>query len=328
MTQRDERSAERQLFRRGTECLAPPALHLVRVLEQVVERAVLRDQLSGRLGPDALNARDVVGVVPHQGEHVDDLRGLNAGLRLERLRRDFLVVVDVEEGDRARGRIGIRQPGFGVRRRLRFLPDAGRRLRNRAPQQLLQVLILTHNPHPQLRMRLSQGRHKRRDHVVGLEPLRTNNRHADRLKKPQAPLHLWLKIIRRRRAIGLVLGIQPRPERAPIAGNVERDRDVLRLPAQLPLPAEQFEQHPHEAERHVRRLLGDRTCHRRSNGVVRAEELGVAVDEVEGGGRTRRGCFWCSHACEEAMPNLWFAVALGCDLSKALIGGSVPDTRE
>ena len=49
------------------------------------------------------------------------------------------------------------------------------------------------------------------------------------------------------------------------------------------LPAHELEEHPKKAVRQIRRLARDWACHGCADGVVRAEELGVAVDDVEGG---------------------------------------------
>jgi hypothetical protein len=52
---------------------------------------------------------------------------------------------------------------------------------------------------------------------------------------------------------------------------------------------DQLEQDPHEAERHVRRLLGHGARHPGTDGVIGPEELGVPVDQVEGLGHLIRG---------------------------------------
>ena len=71
---------------------------LVRVLDHLLERAVLRDQLAGRLVADAGDARDVVRGVALEPDEVRDLVGPDPVAGLDALGR-----VDVDVRDAARG---------------------------------------------------------------------------------------------------------------------------------------------------------------------------------------------------------------------------------
>ena len=71
---------------------------LVDVLEDVLERAVLRDQLAGGLVPEAGDARDVVRGVALEADEVRDLLGGDPVAGVDALWR-----VDVDVGDAARG---------------------------------------------------------------------------------------------------------------------------------------------------------------------------------------------------------------------------------
>ena len=132
-----------------------------------------------------------------------------------------------------------------------------------------------------------QLRRQRRDHIIRLEPFRPDQRNTDLLQQRHAPIDLRRHRLRNLRPVGLVLGIDLRPECSAVSRHIQRHRDVVGPPAGRghvrPLAAQELEQHPHEPEGHVRRFLGDRRGHRRPDGVVRPEELAVSVDEVEGG---------------------------------------------
>ncbi len=78
----------------------PLVLDLGGVRQQVLERAVGRDQLARALVADARNALDVVDRVAHQREHVDDLLGSDAELLLHARRVEpGALVAGVEDAD-------------------------------------------------------------------------------------------------------------------------------------------------------------------------------------------------------------------------------------
>ena len=79
------------------DVLPPRRRELVRVLDHLLERAVLRDQLPGGLVPDPGDARDVVRRVALQADEVRHLVGPDAVAELDPLGR-----VDVDVGDAAR----------------------------------------------------------------------------------------------------------------------------------------------------------------------------------------------------------------------------------
>jgi hypothetical protein len=223
-----------------------------------VERPELADQLHRGLGPDARHAGNIVRGVAHQREHVDDLPGLEPGLLLERAGGDQPLGVDV---------VHLRAG----------LPAA---------EQLLEVLVLADDPDTHLGVGGAVGRRDRGDDIVRLEALGADHRHADRLEHCQAPLHLRLQVLGRRVPVGFVFGVQLAAEGPPVARDIERHRDVRRRPVALQVLAlapQQLEKHADEAEGQVGRLLRDRAGHGRADRVVGAEELGVAVDEVERG---------------------------------------------
>ena len=124
----------RELLRRARlvgelrQVLLPRGRLLLRVLEHRLERAVLRDQLPGRLVADARDAGDVVRGVALQPDEVRNLIGPDPVARLDALRRVDLHVADAARrhhqadvlGARAgtrRGRSRRRTCGCPARRR-------------------------------------------------------------------------------------------------------------------------------------------------------------------------------------------------------------------
>ena len=155
--------------------------------------------------------------------------------------------------------------------------------RDALAEQLFEILVFADNANGKVRVRGPQLRHQCRDDIVSFKPLRADDRYADLLQRRKTARHLRLKIFRWRGALGFVVRVQLRAERAAVAADIQRDGDVVRLATDVTLAAEQLEQHAQEPERHVGRFLGDRRRHRRADGVVGPEELCVAVDDEERG---------------------------------------------
>ena len=220
---------------------------LVHVLEHVLQRAVLGDQLAGRLVADAGNARDVVGGVALQADEVRHLLGLDPEAQLDPLGR-----VDVDVGDAARGHhqrdvVAHELEGVAVGRDDRRL-DPG----------------------------LVGAVGERGDHVVGLPALELEVAVAERLDDRPEVRELLPQQVRHRLALDLV-GLELL---GPVHGpRVPGDRDAPR-----PVVGEQLEEHVGEAEQRVGgealargELLGQRVEGAVGEVVpVDEEEVGVA----------------------------------------------------
>ena len=241
---------------------------LVDVLEHLLERAVLRDQLAGGLVADPGNAGDVVGGVALEPDEVRHLLGLDPEPQLDALGR-----VDVDVGDAARGHhqrdvVGDELEGVAVGRDDRRL-DPG----------------------------LVGAVRERGDHVVGLPALELEVAVAEGLDDRPEVRELLPQQVRHRLALDLVGLEQLGPVHGP---RVPGDGDALR-----PVVGEQLEEHVREAEQRVRReaLARRQLLRQRVEGAVGEvvavdeEELGVArgaVVELQlgSGERLRR------HLCE------------------------------
>ena len=145
--------------------------------------------------------------------------------------------------------------------------------------ELREVLVARDHADPEVRVLCNQPAHQRGDDVVGFDAGLADHGNPHRTQDLQAAIDLGSKIIRRLRAIRLVLRVQLAAERLPVAADIDDHREVLRLVVPY-----QLEQDPGEAERHVRGLPGHGARHARTYRVVRPEELGVAVDQVERAG--------------------------------------------
>ena len=170
-------------------------LDLAGVLQQRIERAVLRDQIARALVANAGHALHVVARIAHQRQHVDHLAGRHAELLDDALgvepRAFILGVVDADLGVHQLEEILV----AGDNRGLQTVP--GRLARQRP------------------------------DHIVCLEAFRREDRHAQRFARLEHPRHLLDEISGHGSAVGLVVGRHLRAER--LAAHVERRRDVLRL---------------------------------------------------------------------------------------------------
>ena len=160
---------------------------LAGVRQQLLERAVLRDQIVRALLADARYAFDVVDRVPHQCEDVDHLLRSDAELLLHA--------------------VGV-EPGAVIARVVDLDP---------AVHQLEEILVAGDDRH------LEAGGHgldrQRADHVVRFVALGRDDRHAERFTGLVDPRNLLREIRRHRRAIGLVVGDHVVAEGA--AGEIE-----------------------------------------------------------------------------------------------------------
>ena len=213
------------------------------VLDHLLERPVLRDQLPGGLVADPGNARDVVRGVALEPDEVRHLLGPDPVARLDAVGR-----VDVDVGDAARGH----------------------HQRDVLRDELERVAVGRDDG------RLDPGlvglRRERGDHVVGLPALELEVPVAERLDDRPEVRELLAQQVRHRPALRLVV---LRDGRAVDRARVPGDRDALR-----PVVGEELEEHVREAEQRVRReaLARRQLLREREEGAV--GEV-VAVDEEE-----------------------------------------------
>ena len=216
---------------------------LVGVRDHLLERAVLRDQLSGGLVADARDAGDVVARVALEADEVGDLIRPDPVPRLDSLGRVHVHVRDAARRHHQRDVVGDELERVAVGRDDRRL-DA----------------------------RFVRAGRERRDHVVGLPALELEVAVAERLDDRAEVRELLAQEVGRRLPLRLVrLERLEALDRAGVPGH----RDALR-----PVVLEQLEEHVREAEQRVRRealrrreLLGQR-----EEGAI--GEV-VAVDEEE-----------------------------------------------
>jgi hypothetical protein len=254
----DEFAAEGQGGGGFADLLAALALDLRGVGEEVVERAVLGDEFGGGLGTDAGNARDVVNRVAHECEHVDDLIGGEAGVGHEGVGGEELVLVDVEDLDAS----GL--------------------------EELLEVFVVADEADEHVRVVALEAIDDGGGDIVGLEAFDADDGQPDGLERVEAALNLAREVFGRRRAGGLVVGVEGAAKGAAVARDVEGEGDVGGGRAHGGCAAEEFEEDTDEPEGEVGGFLGDRGGHRRADGVVGPKELGVAIDDVERGAHVDR----------------------------------------
>ena len=225
------------------DCLRPRGRELRSVLDDVLERAVLRDQLPRRLVPDAGDARDVVARVALQADEVRNLERTNAVPRLDALGR-----VDLHVRDAARRHHQADVLGDELERVAIGRDDAG-----------LDVCLVGE-------------RREGRDHVVGLPPLELEVLVAERLDDRPEVRELLAQEIRHRPPLGLVLGVDLLAVDGPrVPGHGDTAWPVVR---------EQLEEHVGESEERVRRLPVGRLQLLREREEPAIGEV-VAVDEEE-----------------------------------------------
>ena len=256
---RREHLRRARLLRELRQVLLARRRQLLDVVEHVLERAVLRDELAGGLVPDARDARNVVGGVALEPDEIGDLVGPDPVARLDPLGR---VDVDVAHAARRHHQADV--------------------LRDELER------VAVGRDDARLDPGLVGARRERRDHVVRLPALELEIPVAERLHDRPQVRELLAEQVRHRPAAFLVddvrgLGLRRAVHRPCVPG----DRDALR-----PVVGEELEEHVREAEQRVggealarREFLGQRE--ERSIGEVVAvdeEELGVArrrVAEVE-----------------------------------------------
>ena len=225
------------------DVLAARGRQLVGVLDHLLERAVLPDQLAGGLVADARDAGDVVRGVALEADEVGNLLGPDPVARLDALRR-----VDVDVRDPARRHHQRHVVGDELER-VAVGGDDGR-----------------------LDPRLVGLRRERGDDVVRLPALELEVAVAERLDDRPEVRELLAQEIRHRPALRLVV---LRDGGAVHGPGVPGDGDALRL-----VVGEELEEHVREAEQRVRReaLARRQLLGQREEGAV--GEV-VAVDEEE-----------------------------------------------
>ena len=207
--------------------------------------SVLLDQLDRRLLTNARHARHIVGRIAHQRLHIDRLGG------------------------------GVTQPGFHGRGVHRFVGLDIKHLRV-VIENLPQILVLGDQKNL-ISLVLQSASHRRND-IIRLKPRLDENRHARIANDPQDPLLLRIEIIRPGLAIGLVLRPKLLAKQGRFAGVINHHRQIIRLAV-----LDQIQQHLREDKRSPCGLAGG-TCQITKRSEVRAVNLGVTVDDVEGFG--------------------------------------------
>ena len=144
-------------------------------------------------------------------------------------------------------------------------------------EKLGEVLVLGDDSDMQIGLLAAQPPHQGGDDIVGLDPLHPHHGDVHLIENAQAAIDLGAEVVGGGLAIGLVVGVDFAAERFGVAAHINGHRKVIRL-----VVPQYLENHAHKAERHVRRLLGDGAGHAGPDGVIRAKELRVSVDEVEG----------------------------------------------
>src|SRR5690606_9904337 len=240
--ERHEPPGERHVLAVLGQVLAQLRRQLVEVLHDRVGRAVLRDQLRGRLGADALRAGDVVGAVPGERLDLDRLLRRVAARRGELLGTEQLAARGVPQLDLVR-------------------------------EDLVEVLVLAADA--QLDVLVLEPLGDRRDDVVGLVSLELVDPDAHRRDDLSDALVLGVEVVGRVVAVRLVLGEVALAQRRRVA-DVEGDRQVVgpEVPQHVD---EELGEHVHGLHGLARR--GREVAERR---VVGAEQLRVTVDDVEG----------------------------------------------
>jgi hypothetical protein len=236
---------QRQPLQRRAQVLADLALDRRRGGDHPVQRAVLGQPLGRGLGSALVHADDVVHGIAHQRQHVhDQVRRHAELLGHRRIRVHAAAGHGVDQGDAAAAVGGH-------------------------PHQLGEVLVAGGDGHvdPGLGRPDGQGA----DHVVGLHPLHAQDVDAQRMHDPAHRLDLRAQLLRHRRAVGLVLGIQLVAEGP--AGRVHHEGHVVRL------LLEGGPQHVDHAEQRAGGFAGG--VGQRGQRVERAVQVAGTVDEDE-----------------------------------------------
>ncbi len=190
----DQLAVQRQALQRGAQVLADLALHARRGGHHPVQVLVLGQPLGGGLGTALLHARDVVHGVAHQRQQVDDLVGAHAELLHHR--------------------------------RVRVHPAAGHGVDqfDARADQLGEVLVAGGNGDRHALAVALQGQGA--DHIVGFHAGNAQDGQAQRLDDLAHGFDLGAQVVRHRRTVGLVVGIQIVTEG--LAGGVDHEGHVLR----------------------------------------------------------------------------------------------------
>ena len=258
----DELFGEGEAWGGFAEFFAAFAFDFVGVGEEVVEGAVVLEELCRGLFADAVDAGDVVDGVAHEGEHVDDLVGAEAGFFHEAGSVEGQVGVDIEER------------------------DVGLSARRGDVEELFEVFVLGDHADFEVGVLGAEAVDEGGEDVVGFEAGGGDHGDADFLEEGEAAVDLGHEVVGGLLAVGFVLGVELAAEGGLVAADVERNGDKVGLACLQDVGAlglEQLEEHSDEPKGHVGGFFGDRARHRRTDSVVVAEELAVAVDEVEGG---------------------------------------------
>ncbi len=171
--ERDQFARQWQLIERISKIFADLAADLVGMLDHRIEAAVLVQPLGRGLGPDLLDAGDVVRGVAGQRQQVADELGPDAELVDHRVRVVAFFLHAVLE-------------------------------HHAVPDQLGQVLVARRDQHRQLLV-LSAAR-ERGNHVVGLDPVHTHPPDAERIDQFVQRRQLGAQVVGHGRAVGLVVG--------------------------------------------------------------------------------------------------------------------------
>ena len=154
--------------------------------QHAIKRTILRDQRNGGLWSNTLCARNIVGGVTHKREHVNHLVGANAFGFPQRV------------GGQHRAVGGVKQRGLLI-------------------QNLRKVFVAAGNANLPIGVRSSHALHNCGDGIIGFHFWNCNNGNAKQFAQLNTARNLRTKIIRRRRAIGLVLRINLRAKCSLIA---------------------------------------------------------------------------------------------------------------
>ncbi len=241
----DELLRQPRLFRIVDERLAPLLLlDLGRTRQERFEVAVFGDELRRGLHANARHARHVVGRIPDQGLHLDDLLRRHAEFLDHLGNADLAVLHGVVHDDTV-------------------------------VHELHQILV--RGDDGRARARLAGLTHIGRDQVVGLETALLQAGKVEGAHRFADERELRAKVVGRLAAVGLVFGIHFIAKRA--LRLVEHDREVgwplLRFHVAHELP-----QHVAEAEHGVD-LQAIRFAVERRQRVIGAEDVGGAVDQED-----------------------------------------------
>ncbi len=235
-----------QPVERGTQVFTRSAAHGFGLLDQCIERAVLRQPLDRRLGADLVHAGHVVHRVAYQGEVIDDTIWGNAELLLHPGGVEHLVAHGVDQSDVV-------------------VDELGHVLVARGNQGAYALCVRPHG----------QGT----DHVVGLHSRHLQQRPAHQPHSLVNRLDLRHQVGRHRRTLRLVLVVHGVAECRPL-GVEHAGRVAIALGHRILLA--QAPQHGHHAvERPGGLAFGPAQI---GHGVEGAVEIAGTIHQQQGGG--------------------------------------------